>query len=78
MANSPIPTTARSGIGAAVIDQPAQAGPRFQGDARIGNQRLVPAVGAIAHRRGATPAQVALAWLLAQGPWIVPIPGTTN
>jgi aryl-alcohol dehydrogenase-like predicted oxidoreductase len=52
--------------------------PRFQGDARIGNQQIVEAVTAIAQRRGATPAQVALAWLLAQKPWIVPIPGTTK
>ncbi|PRD13624.1 aldo/keto reductase [Pantoea coffeiphila] len=52
--------------------------PRFQGDAREANQRLVDALGAIATRKGGTPAQVALAWLLAQKPWIVPIPGTSK
>jgi aryl-alcohol dehydrogenase-like predicted oxidoreductase len=52
--------------------------PRFQGDARDANQRLVGAIGDIAAQKGATPAQVALAWLLAQRPWIVPIPGTTK
>lgn len=52
--------------------------PRFQGDARETNQRLVDALGAIATRKGGTPAQVALAWLLAQKPWIVPIPGTSK
>lgn len=52
--------------------------PRFQGDAREANQRLVDALGAIATRKGGTSAQVALAWLLAQKPWIVPIPGTSK
>jgi aryl-alcohol dehydrogenase-like predicted oxidoreductase len=52
--------------------------PRFQGEARKANQRLVSAIEVIAERKGATPAQVALAWLLAQKPWIVPIPGTTK
>lgn len=52
--------------------------PRFQDDARTANQRLVAAIGKIADQKGATPAQVALAWLLAQHPWIVPIPGTTK
>jgi aryl-alcohol dehydrogenase-like predicted oxidoreductase len=52
--------------------------PRFQGDARETNQRIVASVGEIATRKGATPAQIALAWLLAQKPWIVPIPGTTK
>jgi Predicted oxidoreductases (related to aryl-alcohol dehydrogenases) len=52
--------------------------PRFQGDAREANQRLVDALGAFATRKGGTPAQVALAWLLAQKPWIVPIPGTSK
>ncbi len=52
--------------------------PRFQGDARGANGRIVSALQAIAERRDATAAQVALAWLLAQKPWIVPIPGTTK
>lgn len=52
--------------------------PRFQGDAREANQRLVDALGAIATRKGGTSAQVALAWLLAVKPWIVPIPGTSK
>jgi aryl-alcohol dehydrogenase-like predicted oxidoreductase len=52
--------------------------PRFQGDAREANQRVAVSVGEIAARKGVTPAQVALAWLLAQKPWIVPIPGTTK
>lgn len=52
--------------------------PRFQGDAREANQRLVDALDAIATRKGGTSAQVALAWLLAVKPWIVPIPGTSK
>lgn len=52
--------------------------PRFQGDAREANLQLVAAISAISTRKSATPAQVALAWLLAQRPWIVPIPGTTK
>jgi aryl-alcohol dehydrogenase-like predicted oxidoreductase len=52
--------------------------PRFAEDARKANQALVDAIVAIAARKKATPAQVALAWLLAQKPWIVPIPGTTK
>ncbi|HEL5401188.1 TPA: aldo/keto reductase [Stenotrophomonas maltophilia] len=52
--------------------------PRFEVEARRANQALVDRIGAIAAARGATPAQVALAWLLAQAPWIVPIPGTTK
>lgn len=52
--------------------------PRFTEDARAANQALVDLVTAIADRTGATPAQVALAWLLAQHPSIVPIPGTTK
>ncbi len=52
--------------------------PRFQGDAREANQRLVAAVAKIAASKGVTPAQIALAWLLTQKPWIVPIPGTTK
>lgn len=50
--------------------------PRFTQDAMRANQALVDVVKACAARKGATPAQVAIAWLLAQGPWIVPIPGT--
>ena len=52
--------------------------PRFQPDAMRTNQALVDLLGQIAARKHATPAQVALAWLLAQKPWIVPIPGTTK
>jgi aryl-alcohol dehydrogenase-like predicted oxidoreductase len=50
--------------------------PRFTAEARKANQAVVDLLGTIAERKGATPAQVALAWLLAQKPWIVPIPGT--
>jgi aryl-alcohol dehydrogenase-like predicted oxidoreductase len=52
--------------------------PRFTPDALKANQALIDLLGAIAERKHATPAQVALAWLLAQKPWIVPIPGTTK
>src|SRR3981189_3206304 len=52
--------------------------PRFSPEARKANQAVVDLLGAIAARMKATPAQVALAWLLAQKPWIVPIPGTTK
>jgi aryl-alcohol dehydrogenase-like predicted oxidoreductase len=52
--------------------------PRFQGEARAANQRLVQAIGKVAEGKGATSAQVALGWLLAQRPSIVPIPGTTK
>ncbi|MGD0892545.1 MAG: aldo/keto reductase [Terracidiphilus sp.] len=52
--------------------------PRFSPEARKANMLLVGLVKAVAVRKGATPAQVALAWLLAQKPWIVPIPGTTK
>ncbi len=52
--------------------------PRFAPEARKANQALVDLLGRIARRKEATPAQVALAWLLAQKPWIVPIPGTTK
>jgi len=52
--------------------------PRFTPEARKANQALVDLLGAIAQRKHATQAQVALAWLLAQKPWIVPIPGTTK
>ena len=52
--------------------------PRFTAESREANQNLVEALKAIASARGATPAQIALAWLLAQKPWIAPIPGTTK
>ncbi len=52
--------------------------PRFTPQARRENQALVDLLGRIAARKSATPAQLALAWLLAQKPWIVPIPGTTK
>lgn len=50
--------------------------PRFTPEAMKANQPLVDLLGAIAARKNATPAQIALAWLLAPKPWIVPIPGT--
>ncbi len=50
--------------------------PRFTPEARKANQALVDLLSSIAERKDATPAQIALAWLLAQRPWIVPIPGT--
>ncbi len=52
--------------------------PRFTREARTANQALVDLLGQIAARKEATPAQIALAWLVAQRPWIVPIPGTTK
>jgi aryl-alcohol dehydrogenase-like predicted oxidoreductase len=52
--------------------------PRFSPEARKANMALVEMIKRVAERKGATPAQVALAWLLAQKPWIVPIPGTTK
>ena len=52
--------------------------PRFTPEARKANQGLVDLMAAIAERKKATPAQIALAWVLAQKPWIVPIPGTTK
>ena len=52
--------------------------PRFSPEARKANMVLVDLVKSVAQRKSATPAQVALAWLLAQKPWIVPIPGTTK
>ncbi len=52
--------------------------PRFSPEARKANQALVDQLGQIAKQKGATPAQIALAWLLSQKPWIVPIPGTTK
>lgn len=53
-------------------------GPRFTPEARAANGRLVALIGEIAADKQATPAQIAIAWLLAQKPWIVPIPGTTK
>ncbi len=52
--------------------------PRFTPEARKANQALVELLGQVAKQKGATAAQIALAWLLAQKPWIVPIPGTTK
>jgi aryl-alcohol dehydrogenase-like predicted oxidoreductase len=52
--------------------------PRFSPENRKANQAVVELVGTVATRKGATPAQIALAWVLAQRPWIVPIPGTTK
>ena len=71
-------TTAKT-IGATTTfeaDDFRNAIPRFAADARTANQALVDLLASIAGRYDATPAQVALAWLLAQQPWIVPIPGT--
>jgi aryl-alcohol dehydrogenase-like predicted oxidoreductase len=52
--------------------------PRFTPEARKANQALVDLLARVAKQKNATPAQIALAWLLAQKPWIVPIPGTTK
>ncbi len=52
--------------------------PRFDADARKENRPIVELIARVAERNGATPAQVALAWVLAQKPWIAPIPGTTK
>jgi aryl-alcohol dehydrogenase-like predicted oxidoreductase len=52
--------------------------PRFTPEARKANQALIDLLRKIAERKKATPAQIALAWLLARKPWIVPIPGTTK
>jgi aryl-alcohol dehydrogenase-like predicted oxidoreductase len=52
--------------------------PRFTPEARKANQSLVELLSKVAERKKATPAQIALAWLLAQNPWVVPIPGTTK
>jgi aryl-alcohol dehydrogenase-like predicted oxidoreductase len=52
--------------------------PRFAADARRANQALVDRLGEIADQKGATKAQIAIAWLLAQKPWVAPIPGTTK
>jgi aryl-alcohol dehydrogenase-like predicted oxidoreductase len=52
--------------------------PRFDPDARRANSAFVQLLASVAERKNTTPAQIALAWLLAQKPWIVPIPGTTK
>ena len=52
--------------------------PRFTIEARKTNQAVVDLVRVIGSRKGATPAQIAIAWLLAQRPWVTPIPGTTK
>jgi aryl-alcohol dehydrogenase-like predicted oxidoreductase len=52
--------------------------PRFEPEARKANQAIVDVLRTIADKKRATPAQIALAWLLAKQPWIVPIPGTTK
>jgi aryl-alcohol dehydrogenase-like predicted oxidoreductase len=52
--------------------------PRFSPEARKANQSMIDLLNSIAQKKNATPAQIALAWLLAQKPWIVPIPGTTK
>jgi aldo/keto reductase family protein len=57
---------------------PSRIVPRFTSESRKANQALVDQVTSIANSKGVTPAQIALAWLLAQKPWIVPIPGTTK
>ena len=69
--------TGSIGAGTTFTDGDVRAGiPRFAPRARAANQALVDQLAAIGRTRGATPAQIALAWLLAQQPWIVPIPGT--
>jgi aryl-alcohol dehydrogenase-like predicted oxidoreductase len=63
----------------ALLRQAAERGvPRFSVENRKANQVLVDLLRDLANRKEATPGQVALAWLLAQGPWIVPVPGTTK
>ena len=52
--------------------------PRFTPENRKANQALVDVIGKFAQQKKATPAQIALAWILAQKPWMVPIPGTTK
>ena len=52
--------------------------PRFSPENRKANQALVDLLNRVAQEKNATPAQIALAWLLAQKPWVVPIPGTTK
>jgi aryl-alcohol dehydrogenase-like predicted oxidoreductase len=69
--------TGTVGTSTEIADDDIRAGmPRFSAENRRANQAFVELLGAVAERKGATTAQVALAWLLAQGPWIVPIPGT--
>lgn len=71
--------TGKIDVNATIAKDDFRAGmPRFSIEARQANQVLVDLLGAIAANLHATPAQVALAWLLAQQPWIVPIPGTTK
>lgn len=60
------------------VDDGRNALPRFQKEAMIANQKLVEVIEEFAARKNATSAQISLAWLLAQKPWIVPIPGTTK
>jgi aryl-alcohol dehydrogenase-like predicted oxidoreductase len=52
--------------------------PRYTEEARTANKELLEVISKFAERKNATPAQIALAWVLAQKPWIVPIPGTTK
>ncbi len=52
--------------------------PRFDADARKANRTFVELIEQVAEQKGATPAQIALAWILGQKPWMVPIPGTTK
>lgn len=59
-------------------DMRGNAFPRFTQESRKANQALVDLISEVANQKNATPAQIALAWLLAQKPWIVPIPGTTK
>ncbi|WP_413231068.1 MULTISPECIES: aldo/keto reductase [Methylobacterium] len=71
----------RGRVDATTIDPKADARgrfPRFSPEASVANQDLVEGLRRVADRKSATPAQVALAWLLARKPWIVPIPGTTK
>jgi aryl-alcohol dehydrogenase-like predicted oxidoreductase len=69
--------TGTVGTSTEIADDDIRAGmPRFSAENRRANQAFVELLGAVAERKGATTAQVALAWLLAQRPWIVPIPGT--
>jgi aryl-alcohol dehydrogenase-like predicted oxidoreductase len=69
--------TGTVGTSTEIADDDIRAGmPRFSAENRRANQAFVELLGAVAERKGGTTAQVALAWLLAQRPWIVPIPGT--
>ena len=61
-----------------LIEKPGEIVPRFTPENREANQAFVDLVGKFAQRNKATPAQIALAWVLAQKPWFVPIPGTTK